>query len=78
VLRFVATGSGEFTVGLAEDPEKRHYAYYNMALRSYLMNKTWEAESYTNRAQAMQINPDVSEADSRYEADEETLCRGPY
>ena len=63
---------------MAEDPEKRHYAYYNMALRSYLMNKTWEADSYTNWAQAMQINPDVSEADSRYEADEETLCRGSY
>jgi hypothetical protein len=26
----------------------------------------------------MQISPDASEADSRYEADEETLCRGPY
>ena len=63
---------------MAEDPEKRHYANYNMALTSYLMNKTWEAERYTNRAHAMQINPDVSEADSRYEADEETLCRGPY
>jgi hypothetical protein len=58
-MRFVATGSGEFTVGLAEDPEKRYYAYYNMALTSYLMNKTWEAESYTNKAQAIQMNPDV-------------------
>jgi tetratricopeptide (TPR) repeat protein len=59
-----AAGPGEFTVGLAEDPEKKYYAYYNMALTSYLMGKTGEAESYANKAQAIQMDPDVrSEVD---------------
>jgi hypothetical protein len=39
-MRFVATGSGEFTVRLAGDPDKRHYDYYNMASTSYVMDKT--------------------------------------
>ena len=49
---------------MAEDPEKKYYAYYNMALTSYLMGKTGEAESYANKAQAIQMDPDVrSEVD---------------
>jgi hypothetical protein len=54
-----STGPGEFMVILAEDAEKKYYAYYNMALTSYLMGKTGEAESYANKAQAIQMDPDA-------------------
>jgi hypothetical protein len=42
---------------LEEDPQKQYYACYNVALTSYLLDKTEAVESYANRAKAMQMDP---------------------
>ena len=54
-----STGPGTYMVYLAEDPEKQYFAYYNMALTSYLMGKTGEADSYASKADAISMDPDL-------------------
>jgi Flp pilus assembly protein TadD len=51
------TGPDSDPVWLSENAEMRYYAYYGMALTSYLQGYTEEAESYLSKAQAVPIDP---------------------
>jgi tetratricopeptide (TPR) repeat protein len=51
------TGPNSYPVTLYENPEMRYYAYYGIALTSYLQERPEEAESYVSKAEAIQIDP---------------------
>ena len=51
------TGPNSDPVYISADPEKRYYGYYDIALTSYLLGHTEEAESYVNKAKDIQIDP---------------------
>ena len=53
------TGEGSYPVYLPEVPEQRYYAYYSLALTSYLRGRTEEAETYVSEAKGIQIDPYV-------------------
>jgi tetratricopeptide (TPR) repeat protein len=53
------TGPDSYPVYLAETPEQQYYAYYSIALTSYLLGYTQEAQSYVNKAGDIQIDPYV-------------------
>ena len=46
-------------VFLYEDPEKKYYAYYSMALTSHLLGNEEEAEGHVDQARNLQIDPDL-------------------
>lgn len=51
------TGPDSYPVYLAETPEMRYYAYYSIALTSYLLGETKDADDYVNKAKAVQVDP---------------------
>jgi len=51
------TGPNSDPVVITADSEKRYYGYYDIALTSYLLGHTEEAESYVNKAKDIQIDP---------------------
>jgi tetratricopeptide (TPR) repeat protein len=53
------TGPDTYPVYLYENPEFRYYAYYSVALTSYLRGRPGEAESYVDKARDIQIDPYV-------------------
>jgi tetratricopeptide (TPR) repeat protein len=53
------TGPDSYPVLLAENPEKRYYAYYGIALTSYLLGQPEDAEGYVNKAKAVQVDPNT-------------------
>jgi tetratricopeptide (TPR) repeat protein len=53
------TGPDSYPVYLSENSEMRYYAYYSIALTSYLRGHTEEAESYVYEAETIQIDPYV-------------------
>lgn len=53
------TGPDSYPVYLYENAEMRYYAYYSIALTSYLRGHTEEAESYVSKAEDIQIDPYV-------------------
>jgi tetratricopeptide (TPR) repeat protein len=56
---FYATDPQSPPVLLVEDPEKKYYAYYSMALTSHLLGNEEEAEGHVDRARNLQIDPDL-------------------
>jgi tetratricopeptide (TPR) repeat protein len=53
------TGADSYPVYLYENAEMRYYAYYSIALTSYLRGHTEEAGIYVNEAEGIQIDPYV-------------------
>jgi tetratricopeptide (TPR) repeat protein len=53
------TGPDSPPVYLVENPEIRYYAYYSIALTSYLLGQTEDAERYVNEAKDIQVNPNL-------------------
>jgi len=54
------TGPNSNPVYIHGDSEKRYYGYYNVALTTYLLGHTQEAESYVNKAKDVQIDPNAA------------------
>jgi tetratricopeptide (TPR) repeat protein len=53
------TGPDSYPVYLFENSDMRYYAYYSIALTSYLLGNTGEAASYVDKAEDIQIDPNV-------------------
>jgi tetratricopeptide (TPR) repeat protein len=53
------TGPDSYPVYLSETPEMRYYAYYSIALTSYLLGQTKNADDYVNKAKAIQVDRDI-------------------
>jgi tetratricopeptide (TPR) repeat protein len=53
------TGPDSYPVYLSETPEMRYYAYYSIALTSYLLEQTKDADDYVNKAKAIQVDRDI-------------------
>jgi tetratricopeptide (TPR) repeat protein len=53
------TGPDSYPVYLSETPEMRYYAYYGIALTSYLDGQTKNADDYVNKAKAIQVDRDI-------------------
>jgi tetratricopeptide (TPR) repeat protein len=53
------TGPDSYPVYLYENAEMRYYAYYSIALTSYLRGYTEDADSYVNKAEDIQVDPYV-------------------
>jgi tetratricopeptide (TPR) repeat protein len=51
------TGPDSYPVYVYENSEMRYYAYYSIALTSYLRGYTEEAESYVSKAEDIKIDP---------------------
>jgi tetratricopeptide (TPR) repeat protein len=51
------TGPESYPVRLFENPEMRYYAYYGIALTSYVLGQSEDAEGYVNEAKAIQVDP---------------------
>jgi tetratricopeptide (TPR) repeat protein len=51
------TGPDSYPVYMYENSEMRYYAYYSIALTSYLRGYTEEAESYVSKAEDIKIDP---------------------
>jgi tetratricopeptide (TPR) repeat protein len=68
------TGPDSYPVYLYENPEFRYYAYYSVALTSYLSGRAGEAATYVDKARDIQIDPYVeSEIERLMEYDIELL-----